>query len=121
MHPGVAAAWDREYERGRYVDEAPVPFVDRIISSARRARLVGEPGLYIGCGNGRNYVPLVRTGLDLSGIDVSGVAIRELAAREPSRADRLLHGDLSAVSQDASFAISSGSRCSNTATGVRLI
>src|SRR3954452_15865288 len=97
MHPDVAAAWDREYEQGRYVGAEPVRFVADVISSARRSDLIGEPGLYIGCGNGRDYIPLVHAGLDLTGIDVSGVAIRDLASREPSRVDRLLHEDLTVL------------------------
>jgi hypothetical protein len=93
----VAAAWDREYRSGRYLQEPPVSFVRDIVSVAERRGLVPGTGLYIGCGNGRNYLALVDAGLDLIGLDVSSTALQELARRVPSRSDRLVHGDLSAL------------------------
>lgn len=54
-------------------------------------------GLCVGCGNGRNYLPLVDGGLDLTGLDISAAAITQLTARAPDRRDRLVHGDLSAL------------------------
>lgn len=101
----AADAWDREYGGGRYRDEPPVAFVDDIIASVRRHGLLGSPGLYIGCGNGRNYIPLVQGGLELTGVDVSRSAIEELAGRMPERADRVIHGDITALSMGARFAI----------------
>ncbi|MGH3621503.1 MAG: class I SAM-dependent methyltransferase [Sciscionella sp.] len=53
--------------------------------------------VYIGCGNGRNYLPLVDAGLDLVGLDISGRAIEQLAQRVPTRRDRLVVGDLSSL------------------------
>ena len=41
-------------------------------------------GLYVGCGNGRNFLPLVDSGLELHGLDVSGESLRQLQA-PPSR------------------------------------
>ena len=78
----AALRWDAEYRGGRYADEAPLPFVMEIL-----AALEGEPtarkgiGLYVGCGNGRNYLPLVDAGLRLYGLDLSLEALRQLAAR----------------------------------------
>lgn len=86
-----------EYEAGRYLGEPPVPFVNDIISSAARLKLLDSLGVYVGCGNGRNYLPLVDAGLDLTRVDVSETAIQELARREPERAKRLVHGDLTAL------------------------
>ena len=43
-------------------------------------------GLYIGCGNGRNYLPLVDAGLNLLGLDVSAEAIKRLSERRPATA-----------------------------------
>ena len=66
----AALRWDAEYRGGRYVaalDDAP---------SAREG-----VGLYVGCGNGRNYLPLVDAGLRLIGLDLSPEALRQLAAR----------------------------------------
>ncbi len=87
--------WDAEFSKGRYVESAPIGFVDEIVAAAFAAGI--DHGLYVGCGNGRNYRPLVAAGLDLIGLDVSPVAIRQLTARMPERASRLVTGDLSAL------------------------
>ena len=91
----ASASWDAEYLAGRYRDEPPVPFVADIVDAARAHGLTR--GLYVGCGNGRNYVPLVRAGLELTGLDISAAALEQLAARAPECAGRLVHGDLGAV------------------------
>ncbi len=101
----IAGAWNREYAAGRYVGDAPVPFVRDILASAVRADVLDRPGVYVGCGNGRNYVPLVAGGLDLIGLDVSKAAIRMLAARLPERARRLIHGDLTMLRAGARFGV----------------
>jgi len=98
-----AAAWDQEYAGGRYRGEPPVAFVADILAAARRAGVTS--GLYIGCGNGRNYEPLVRGGLDLTGLDISDVALRQLSARMPGRRGSLVHGDLSALPGSARYGI----------------
>lgn len=54
-------------------------------------------GLYIGCGNGRNLIPLLDAGLDLLGLDISTQAITQLRQQRPDRAGQLIVGDLSAV------------------------
>ena len=99
----VARAWDREYAGGRYAGEPPVPFVGDIVASATRAGVLDRPGVYIGCGNGRNYVPLVDRGLDLVGLDVSATAIHQLSARVPDRAPYLIHGDIRALPRGARY------------------
>jgi SAM-dependent methyltransferase len=78
-----------------------VAFVQDILAAAHDAGLAH--GLYIGCGNGRNYLPLVAAGLDLTGLDVSAAAIAHLAARAPGRRDRLLCADLAALPADACY------------------
>src|SRR5204862_6241363 len=55
--------------------------------------LRAREGLYVGCGNGRNFLPLVDAGLALVGLDVSPEALRQLAARRPDQAGRLHPGD----------------------------
>lgn len=50
-------------------------------------------GLYVGCGNGRNYLPLVDAGLDIIGLDLSPEAIKQLAGRRPAVAWRLMCAD----------------------------
>ena len=92
------ASWDAEYRRGRYAAEPPVAFVGTILETleARPALRAGE-GLYVGCGNGRNFLPLVDAGLALRGLDVSSEALGQLAARRPGQAERLHHGDFATV------------------------
>src|SRR5712691_4318205 len=94
-------AWDAEYATGRYTGEPPVAFVHDIVVAAKDAG--ADRGLYIGCGNGRNYIPLTEAGLDLTGLDISGTAIAQLAARLPARRCRLITGDLSALPSGQRF------------------
>jgi SAM-dependent methyltransferase len=105
MDPRIAESWDAEYEAGRYEHEAPVGFVGDIEEAARGAGLIGAEGLYIGCGNGRNYLPLVAAGLDLIGLDVSRAALQQLFRRAPQRRERLVHGDLSALPAGTRFTL----------------
>ena len=86
----TAASWDAEYRAGRYADDAPLPFVGRIVEMLRAdpSAWTGA-GLYVGCGNGRNYLPLLDAGLDLSGLDVSREALAQLVDRRPAAASRV--------------------------------
>jgi hypothetical protein len=99
--PDPSAAWDAEYAAGRYASEQPVPFACDIVSAARQAG--AAHGLYIGCGNGRNYLPLVADGLDLIGLDISAAAITQLTVRAPDRRDRLIHGNLRTLPAAAAY------------------
>lgn len=83
-----AVKWDAQYESGRYQNESPVAFVQDILAE------LGEEGkkkfgLYVGCGNGRNFIPLLESGLDLRGIDISPVGIGQLIARRPEAEKRV--------------------------------
>jgi methyltransferase family protein len=80
----VASSWDAEYQSGRYAGAPPDEFVADIIAAAAAHGL--STGLYIGCGNGRNLVPLLDAGLDLTGLDISREALTQLRARRPDRA-----------------------------------
>lgn len=100
-HDTAARSWDAEYASGRYAGDPPVGFVDDIITAARDAGI--RRGLYIGCGNGRNYIPLSEAGLDLTGLDISATAISQLAARLPGLRGRLVTGDLSALPEGQRF------------------
>jgi SAM-dependent methyltransferase len=93
MSVSAAAAWDTEYAAGRYEDEPPVRFTADIIAAARSRSL--RRGLYVGCGNGRNFAPLSDAGLDLIGLDISAQAISQLRRRRPRA--RLIVGDLAAL------------------------
>jgi SAM-dependent methyltransferase len=81
----AALRWDAEYRQGRYADEPPLPFVAEILAilDEHPAQRTGA-GLYVGCGNGRNYLPLVDAGLHLCGLDLSLEALRQLAGRRPA-------------------------------------
>lgn len=105
QHVDAAAAWDREYASGRYLAEPPLPFVADIVAAARSHDLSGARGLYIGCGNGRNYLPLVAAGLDLVGIDLSPTAIAQLVEQVPDQGNRLICGDLTALPVGATYAL----------------
>lgn len=95
------ASWEAEYQRGRYQGEPPVPFIDDILRAARSYGLT--QGLYVGCGNGRNFLPMSRNGLTLTGLDISGTALAQLAASAPEFANRLVHGDFSALAEDNTY------------------
>ena len=98
----AAERWDAEYRRGRYAAEPPLPFVAEIVECVRRHPRAGDGrGLYVGCGNGRNYVPLVEAGLYLDGLDVSAEALHQLAGRRPELRPRLRHGDFRELSPPA--------------------
>lgn len=98
----ATAAWDAEYRSGRYQGEPPVEFVTDIVAAARADRIDGV-GVYVGCGNGRNYLPLVDAGLDLIGLDISGVAIEQLGLLVPQRRHRLVHGGLDALPAERTY------------------
>jgi hypothetical protein len=91
----VAASWDAEYAAGRYAGDPPVGFVDDILAAAAPRRL--RHGVYLGCGNGRNLLPMLGAGLDLLGLDISAEAIGQLRRRRPDRAGQLIVGDLTTL------------------------
>ena len=97
----AAARWDAEYAAGRYAADPPVDFVRDILAAATQRGL--RHGIYVGCGNGRNLVPMLDAGLDLTGLDISAEAIGQLRRRRPDRADRLVVGDLSALPAEAPY------------------
>lgn len=105
MSRNAESAWNREYERGRYRDEPPTAFAEDILGATDLLGSGSRNGLYVGCGNGRNYVPLVERGLDLVGLDISGEAIAQLAKRLPERTDRLIHGDLRSLPPGRTYPI----------------
>lgn len=89
----VSACWDAEYRRGRYAEDPPLPFTEEIVATLRDGSLAMCAGLYVGCGNGRNYLPLVKSGLRLFGLDLSAESLRQLAARAPQESGRLICAD----------------------------
>ncbi len=99
--PRTADVWDKEYAAGRYSGEKPVPFIADILSTAQDHGTTR--GLYLGCGNGRNFVPMITAGLELTGVDLSSVAIRQLSERLPAYAGRLYVGDISVLPRGSSY------------------
>jgi SAM-dependent methyltransferase len=77
------------------------PFVQTILETLQGyASLRRGVGLYIGCGNGRNYLPLVDAGLELIGLDLSPESLRQLTKRRPACADRLRCMDVRAYAAE---------------------
>src|SRR5207245_2618917 len=67
---------------------------NQIISTLRaHPAVTSGVGLYVGCGNGRNYLPLVAAGLTLHGLDVSREALDQLVARRADLKPRLTCAD----------------------------
>jgi cyclopropane fatty-acyl-phospholipid synthase-like methyltransferase len=79
----AAKQWDVEYAEGhKYGGEPPIGFTDKIIEDLGQD---GEKraGLYVGCGNGRNYIPLLDAGLRIHGIDISKEGIHQIQESRP--------------------------------------
>ncbi len=93
----VGQSYNVEYgERGRYHDEPPIPFVRTILKTLKGRPQRDGYGLYVGCGNGRNYIPLFDAGLRLHGMDISDEAIRQVRERRPELANTTFIGDFGA-------------------------
>lgn len=97
MHEGkiplAAERWDKEYREGKYDRETPIPFVDDILSALTEKDMLGSRGMYVGCGNGRNYLPLIDSGLDLIGLDISQEAINQVGKVRPEIVGKLTVGN----------------------------
>lgn len=103
--PGpVSTRWDTEYRAGRYSADPPLSFVQTILSTLRgHGSVSAGRGLYVGCGNGRNYLPLVDVGLNLYGLDLSREALGQLARQRPAHAARLICADFHDFQSTAAF------------------
>ncbi|MBP9815961.1 methyltransferase domain-containing protein [Candidatus Woesebacteria bacterium] len=87
----VKDSWDAVYQTGdKYKDEPPIPFTKTIISTLEKQNLLAGKGLYIGCGNGRNFIPLIDQGLDLVGLDISDTALKQISNLKPELKDKLM-------------------------------
>ena len=98
----IARSWDREYDAGRYAEDPAVEFTADVLRAAEGIT-DRSPGLYIGCGNGRNFLPLTASGLDLVGLDIAPRAIEQLRTRRPDLADRLRCGTLEDLPPDQHY------------------
>lgn len=80
--------WNERYAGGGYDGEPPVTFVDEIVDTVLAELGPDAKGLYVGCGDGRNFIPLVDKGLDIHGIDPSGKGIAGLRKKRPDMRKR---------------------------------
>ena len=100
----ITQAWDKSYRSGKYRTDSALDFTDNIIKKLKsNLNLKNGRGLYVGCGNGRNYSKLAESGLDVTGLDVSGVALAELSKRLPQYADMLHQCDFLDYRQEELF------------------
>ena len=97
----LSQAWDASYLQRKYCTELSLRFTADIIRELKKnPSVMNGRGLYVGCGNGRNYVPLAEAGLDVVGLDVSRVALAGLSKRLPHCSALLHHGDFLDYRQD---------------------
>ena len=90
----IANVWDAEYGAGRYAGDGPIGFATFVVAEVKkRPGIRMSRGLYAGCGNGRNFIKMATSGLDMTGLDVSVVGLRQIANKMPDLADKLRHGD----------------------------
>lgn len=102
MRKDIAKAWDTVYGTGsKYAGEPPLPFTQRIVHELDAADLLNTKGLYVGCGNGRNFLPLLDLGLYLEGLDIAQVALDQVLEKN-SKAE-LLHGDFLEFDPNAKY------------------
>lgn len=102
----IQHAWDDAYAEGKYVFDPPVPFAKEISSFVGKHLPTDARGLYVGCGNGRNFVPLVRDGLHLDGIDISQEGIEQLQQALPDYDGKLETGNFHNLSGTWDYLIS---------------
>ena len=100
----LSHAWDSEYRKGRYRTDLSLKFTTDIIRELKNnTSLMNGQGLYVGCGNGRNYVPLAESGLKMIGLDVSSVALEMLLKRLPQCRDNFICSDFLNYKPDIRF------------------
>jgi len=102
MNEFIETSWDSDYRNGKYASDGPIPFVDTIIEHVTNGP-ESLHGLYIGCGNGRNYIPLVKAGLQLDGLDISSVGLNQLEEQLPANPNKLIHEDFLSYNPDEQF------------------
>ncbi len=90
----IADVWNKEYCGKRYEDEPSLEFTKEIVVELKKKpEIYHSRGIYVGCGNGRNYLNLAKAGLDIVGLDVSATGLGQIAAKEPTLAPKLVCGD----------------------------
>lgn len=89
----AAGLWDEEYRSGKYKDDTAIPFVNTILETLDTEKASEGNGLYVGCGNGRNYIPLIDAGLHVTGLDISPEALAQVEENRPAVAGKLVCAD----------------------------
>lgn len=85
--------WDWEYSIRNSGRRDPLPIVDAVIEIAQPEQRL----LYIGIGDGRNFLPLIDAGLDIVGCEISRVGIDRLLEERPDVANRAFFGSFDDV------------------------
>ena len=94
----VQDSWNTVYFPGsKYKDESAIPFTKTIVKTLTVENLLKGKGLYNGCGNGRNYIPLVEEGLDLIGLEM------ELESNLRKKVDLLTYKSVNPLIKDYIF------------------
>lgn len=76
--------WDDAYAKGKYQKDSGIAFLDDIRFFLHKEGLEKGQGYYPGAGNGRNLIPLLRSGLRIDANDISPVAVQQLKENYPS-------------------------------------
>lgn len=89
--------WEAVYQTGhKYQNAPPVTFTQDIIKTLRQYNQDRGEGLYVGCGNGRNFIPLIKQELHLTGLDISQTAIVQLQQKALPLTPKLICADFNA-------------------------
>ena len=88
----VEKTWNKLYDDGKYKDDAPLKFANHIIRKLKKEKTTSR-GLYVGCGNGRNFIKMSDAGLDIMGLDISSTALYLLAKKAPQHFHMLYKGN----------------------------
>lgn len=76
--------WDKSYRKGKYINDHPINFVNDIVFCVNNYFTKNAKGFYPGCGNGRNLIPLLNSGLNIDANDISEVATEQLIRSFPT-------------------------------------
>lgn len=69
--------WNKSYETGKYTNSPMTSNVEKFYEDYLKNSEIKTIG-FIGCGNGRNLIPLTKKGFATFGIDLSDIALKQL-------------------------------------------
>jgi len=76
----IITNWDASYSQGKYAGLGMAPTVEKFYDNFLKGSDIKTIG-FVGCGNGRNLIPLAKMGFKTSGVDLSDVALKQLKSR----------------------------------------